>query len=208
MPFLLLLLAPIFASAYVSVVSVPVDEFDVFTVGSPERPQEFFGQLTDFPHTYSFTLGEQIGFKATLFGHDTEDQKNDASIIIIKEEKRGVSEIGRTDAKKQSWEVQHDTMLSEAFRLGGALEAPLEPGVYRIEVSSPSNDAAYRLVFHDGEIKRSYFDNVRVLFEVKKVFGSSFISTVLSPLIYVPFSIVMILILGALTFWRLRFKKG
>lgn len=202
-----LLCLPLFVFGYVSVVSIPSDEFDVFTITEPTKSQEFFGVLTNFPHTYSFSLSEETDFVATLFARDSEEQKNDTSMIIIKEEKRGVSEVGRTDVKSQSWEVTSDTQLSESFRFGGVLEARLAPGVYRLEVSSPSNDASYRLVLHDEKIERSYFDSVRMLFEVKKLYGSSLISSVLSPLIYVPLSVVMLLVFGTLTFWRLRFKK-
>jgi hypothetical protein len=200
---LLLLTVPLVSFA-ASVIAKPENPTIVLPLQGPGVPQEFFGQLSGFPHTFEFVVSEKMPFKAEVFARDAEEQKNDVSIIAIKEERRGVSEVGRTNAKAESWEVQKDTVLAEAFRRGGALESELEPGVYRLEVSAPNNDGAYRLVLGTSPIKRGYFANVGALFAVKQAYGSSLFSVFLSPLIYVPF---LIILLSVLAFVGYRFVR-
>lgn len=199
----LLLLVPLVSFA-ASVIAKPENATIVLPLQSPQVPQEFFGQLSGFPHTFEFVVSENMPFRAEVFARDTEAQKNDISIIAIKEERRGVSEVGRTNAKIQSWEVQKDTLLVESFRKGGSLESELEPGVYRLEVSAPNNDGAYRLVIGTSPVKRGYFANVGALFAVKQTYSASLFSVFLSPLIYVP---LLVMILGVLVFIGYRFIR-
>jgi hypothetical protein len=195
-------LLPLCVFAYTSVIAKPELASTVLTIGDVEVPQEFFGQLDNFPHTFDFSLAEKMDFKATVFVHDEEEQKNDVSIILVKKERRGVSEIGRTSSKNDSWESDFDYVLVESFKKGGAIEAPLEAGEYTLEVSSPNNDGAYRLRIGEG-VRRGYFDSVRALFEVKDMFGSSALSAILSPLLYVPI-LLLLIIGGAFFYFRMR----
>jgi hypothetical protein len=190
---LILLLLPLSVAAYASVISLPSTAHEVLRIDSPQTPQEFFGKLNDFPHTYEFAIGQTMPFKATVFVHGSEVQATDASLIIIKEEKRGVSEVGRTKGKNEAWSEKFDSLLVESFKDGGFVESELQPGVYRLEVSSPNNDALYRLVIGDEKVSRGYFENVGVLFEVKELIGSSKFTAIRSPLIYWPLAILLIL---------------
>jgi hypothetical protein len=137
---------PFWVLAYTSVIAEPQNQAVVLPIKDPEHSQEFFGVLTDFPHTFSFEVKEPGTFKAEVFVNDADGQKNDASIIIVKEERRGVSEIGRTVITQQSWFSTYDKMFAESFRTGGALTGELQKGRYKLEVSAPNNDALYRLV--------------------------------------------------------------
>ncbi len=191
----LALLLPCSVLAYTSVIALPQNQATVLSIEDPKNSQEFFGSLRDFPHTFSFEVKDAQQFKAQVFVGDKEGQKNDASIIIVKQERRGVSEIGRTLITKQSWETTYDKKFAESFRNGGVLDTKLEPGKYTLEVSAPNNDALYRLVLGTEKVKRGYFANVRALFEVKTLFGHSKLGVLLSPLIYVP--LLLILMAGA-----------
>jgi hypothetical protein len=187
-----ILFLPFLAMA-ASVVSSPEKASEVLQIEQIEVPQEYFGKLKGFPHTYEFAVGQTLPFKASVSVHDSEAQATDASLIVIKEEKRGVSEVGRTKGKNEAWGSEHDAMLIESFKNGGFIESELKPGVYRLEVSSPNNDATYRLVIGTENISRGYFENVGVLFEVKSLLGSSKLGMVRSPLIYWPLSVIVVL---------------
>jgi hypothetical protein len=84
-------------------------------------------------------------------------------------------------------------MYAESFRSGGNLEGSLEPGWYKLEVSAPNNDGVYRLVWGTDGVSRGYFGNVRALFEVKEFLNHSRFGVLLSPLIYVPLSLLVLL---------------
>ncbi len=201
---LFLFFAPLCALAYTSVIAKPADQTVVLPLTSVQTPQELFGRLDGFPHTFEFTISEKFLFKATISVPDTAVQKNDISVIVVKKERRGVIETGRTLIKNQSWETSKDRMLVESFRLGGALEYTLEPGIYTLEMSSPNNEGKYRLELGTEKIHRGYFANLRVLFEVKVFLGNSKWSTILSPLVYVP---LLIIAIGGFILHRKRKQK-
>lgn len=189
---------PVCAWAYTSVIANPESAHIELTIASPRTSQEFFGRLDDFPHTFVFEVKEEQTFKAAVAVRDAKEQKNDISVIIVKAERRGVSEIGRTHIKDDSWESTYSTILAESFRTGGTLEGSLQPGWYKLEVSSPSNDGTYRMVWGAEEIDLGYFENVRVLFEVKRLLGRSVFSAFLSPLLYVPLFVFGIILAAVL----------
>jgi hypothetical protein len=192
-----LLFLPFVAWADRDIVVEPQKASDVLTLDPSSA--DLFGKLDGFPHTFEFDVTQALPLKAIVFVHDTEDQKNDASIIVVKKERRGVSEIGRTKAKEASWTASKDAVLVESFRQGGALEASLEPGSYILEVSSPNNDAKYRLAI--GNPHRGYFENIKALFQVKRLYDTSYLSAVLSPLLYIPFLGIFVVAL-ALFLWK------
>ena len=91
-------------------------------------------------------------------------------------------------------------LLAETFRSGGALEAQLEQGMYKLEVSSPDNVGKYKIEWGTTDLKRSYFENVRVLFEVKSFLDSSPFSAFLSPLLYIPLVLLILVVFGVFIF--------
>lgn len=202
---LLIFFVPLCAFAYTSVIAKPADQAVVLPLVAIETPQELFGRLDGFPHTFEFTVANTLPFKAAISVPDIAVQKNDISVIVVKKERRGVTEIGRTLIKNQSWETSKDRILVESFRLGGALEYTLEPGVYTLEMSSPNNEGKYRLEIGAEKMHRGYFANLRVLFEVKVFLGNSKWSTILSPLVYVP--LLIILAIGSFFLYRNRKQK-
>jgi hypothetical protein len=189
---------PLCAFAYGSVIAEFQSQTVIVPIENPNDAQEFFGHLLGFPQTFYFEVKQSLPFKAEVFVGDVPSQKNDVSIIIVKQEKRGVSEVGRTLVTTQSWKPVYDRMLVESFRNGGALNADLQPGKYKLEVSSPNNEGIYRLVLGTDKIHRGYFANVQALFAVKSLFGHSKFGTLLSPLLYIP--LLVLSIIGGLFF--------
>lgn len=202
-----ILLLPLLAFAYTSVIANPINDKIVLPISDPVVPQEFFGKLEGFPHTFQFRVDQTMTLAAYIGVPDNEVQKNDISIIVIQEERRGVSEIGRTRVKEESWPSTRDSMLAETFRNGGQISAPLEQGVYRLEVSSPDNIGIYRLELGTEDKSRGYLENVRVLFEVKKLLGSSVFTIFLSPLIYVPLLLIFAAVLVGMYLYTRKKQK-
>ncbi len=199
------LFLPLVTFAYQSVIAEPSDARVVLPIADEGVSREFFGRLDDFPHTFEFEVKDTMPYKAELFVVDDVLQKNDASIIIVKAERRGVSEVGRTSAKDSSWESVKSRMYAESFRSGGNLEGLLEPGWYKLEVSAPNNDGVYRLVWGTDGVSRGYFGNVRALFEVKAFLNHSRFGAVFSPLIYVP--LLLLLLLAGFFYYKTRKQK-
>jgi hypothetical protein len=194
---------PLLVYGYESVVKVPQDQRSVFVIKNVKNSQEFFGHLSSFPHTYEFEVTEDTPFKSVIQIPDEGFRQNDVSIIIVKTERRGVSEIGRSNPKTVSWERVRHRMYAESFKDGGSLEGTLTPGRYLLEVSSPNNDALYRLIWGTDAISYGYLGNIRALIEVKAFLGHSRFGAILSPLVYVP----LVLVLGVVGFFYYRKRK-
>lgn len=191
---------PFGASA--SVITAPADQHSVMHVERPQTGQEFFGKLTAFPHTYSFSLHETTRFAAHVYMYASGGAKNDATMLLVKEERKGVSEIGRTDGKDAQWQETRDAILSMDFNDGGSIDTTLEAGSYRLEVSSPDNDALYRLVLNDGA-SASYFSALSTLFAVNTLVGAPAYTAFSSPLVYVP---LLVLLAGGIA-WHMKRRR-
>ncbi len=157
-----------------------------------------YGKLDGSPHTFTFAVSEETPFsmQLTLSPHQ---KINDVSMILVKQEKRGVSEIGRSNTKdKEQWNARYDFLRAVVLLWGKKYEYTLEPGIYTFEVSSPENNRGYRVVLGDG--KTSPYKELRY---VRSVFEVDKLSIVFSPLVFVP-----ILVLVSIFFYlRKRSRK-
>jgi hypothetical protein len=182
---------PLYATAYESPIAVPESQRTVFELGDPDSAHEYFGTLDDFPHTYTFIVPTAGEHTIRISVPDIPEQKQDVSVILVESKKRGVTEVGRTSPKDASWESKRSVLYAESFKEGGTLTTLLNPGQYILEVSAPNNDGKYRLLWGDGSTERSYFGNVRALFEVKRFLQHSYMSVFLSPLIFIPALLIL-----------------
>lgn len=188
----LMVLLPQLAFAYMSPISNPHDGTVVLPIQDASRAQQFFGKLAGFPHTYEFSITKSMHFSASIEVPNYKQQKHDVALILIKEEKHGVSEVARTLAKDQSFAPQYDAVLATTFLSGGTINSELGPGTYRLEVSSPDDDALYKLTFGAQQIHWNYADALQYLFEVNGFLGHSFFHLFLSVLIYVPIALIVL----------------
>jgi len=192
--------------AYTSVIAKPKDQSVVLPLGDASVSTEYFGRLDAYPHTFDFEVTNKQAFKASIEVPDTTVQKNDISIIIVKAERRGVSEVGRTKISEQVWTPVYNSMYAESFKQGGVLEGELEPAWYKIEVSSPNNEGKYHLVWGTEKSGRGYFANVQALFEVKTFLGNSKWGALQSPLIYWPLGLLFLI--GGYILYRKRNQRN
>jgi hypothetical protein len=193
---MLLFLFPLCAAA---AVVTPSSVGDVQTISEPGKPQEYFGALSGFPHTFEFSVGDTQPFSASVYVYDTSDATPRAVLLLTKKEKRGVSEVGRTKGKGEAWETVDDAWLRLPLRDGGTLTSDLQTGTYLMEISSPDNDARYRVVIN-GYGGGWYGTRLATLFSVYSLYDIPFYRAVLSPLVYLP--LLLIAAIGAFVWYR------
>ncbi len=184
------------ATVTASELSVQENQALPLTIDDPAAAETYYGVLTEGPYTYQFRVsGEPITFSAQLSSVGREVAEANLSLILVKNEKRGVSEIARRRAESAQWTVAYNAALGLSFIEGEVLEATLEEGVYKLEVSTPENLSPFRLAVNGGS-KPSYTE----LFMVRDVFERSIFSTIRTARIALP----LLLILGGWLYIRKR----
>lgn len=183
------------AHAHVPLVVDQESLHDIVVIEDPELSQAFYGTLTDFPHTYEIRAKSPFHLYAEVLVPDMEGQENVVSGIIIKEtgQKGRVEEVTRMLAKDATWESFFEPWGADSYRKGGTFERDVEPGVYRIELSTPNNHEKYVLVVGKREDFWSigYFETVGRLMDVKEFFGKSKFRVIESPIVFVPLVLVL-----------------
>jgi hypothetical protein len=203
----IILFTPHFVRAHVPVIVEQTSLHDIEIVTDPVRSQAFYGTLDDFPHTYEIRVKEPFLLRAEVLIPDTDSAKELVSGIVIRETGRQgkVEEVTRMLAKDATWESFYEFWGGDRYRRGGLYEAEVTPGVYRIEVSTPDNDASYVLVIGTeeewGDV--GYFEMIGRIADVKAFFGKPTVMVVQSPLIFIPL-LGIIGVCVILYIWRKR----
>jgi hypothetical protein len=172
-----------------------------------EVEQLYLGKLVGDPHMYEVTLSETKQFTATLIQRETAEAVP-FSFILVRENDtgRGVSEIGRHSGATSTWEAYYDSAFALSFMRSTQISYELTPGVYRFEVSTPTNTGAYMLVIGTKSAETGYFATIGHIQTVQKFFGSSALRIVLST--HVLYPIGSLLLIGLLFFtWRFQKTK-
>jgi hypothetical protein len=162
-------------------------QHDITSVTDIESSQAFYGELRESPQLFAFTIVEPTSFFAEILVPDTDVATNDKSGLLLKVDAQGVSEVVRMPAKGASWESFYEWVGGDWYRRGPTYFDSLEPGVYQLEVSTPTNVGKYVLVVgKEQSFPTSYTATVRDLHKVKLFFNKSSFALVQSPLLYVP----------------------
>jgi len=161
----------------------------VFDISEIEHIQgeTIYGTLADFPHTFSFSVTQDISFSMQAY-MDAKSTVNDVSLILIKQEKRGVSEVGRVTGKDTVWSDIYDIWNAITFTQSEKKTYMLTPGMYRMEVSAPENNRSYRVIL--GEGKSSF---LKEPFLARKIFSGSMWSIFMTPLAVIVLIVVILL---------------
>jgi len=145
--------------------------------------ETIYGKLTDFPHTFTFFISEETPFSARV-SMDSTEPVHDVSFILVKQEKRGVSEVGRLTGKNTAWTKHYDLWRAVAFMEGEVFTTTLEQGIYKFEISSPENNRGYRLLLGEGDSQ-----TFKEMSLVRRVFDVHSLSILLSPFVLMPLTI-------------------
>ncbi len=207
--FFVLLFFSIAVPAYAYIPRVVTQEslFDITPIEDPELAQTFYGSLADFPHTYEIRAKEPFHLYVEVRVPDNTSSMNIVNGIIVREtgRKGRVEEVARILAKDASWESVYEPRGGDTYRKGGIFERDLEPGVYRIEMSTPDNRQKYVLVVGQREEFGAigYFETIGRIAEVKAFLGKSKVRIIESPYVYAPLILIIIVLIGA-RYWRRR----
>lgn len=202
--FILLCLLPISAVAAGELVYVPESQHAIGEISEPEKEQYLYGELSNFPHTFTFSVSEPMKISAMV--SVPKDSQYKKSVIIIREEKNGVSEVGRVTYNETSWTGEFDARLGRSFFDAEVLSAEIEPGSYRLEVSSPDNHGKYKLRVGTEPNRQWFFTKLKERAAGAAFFGNSWLSALRAPLVSA--TVVVIVFLAYVVFLRIRKRYG
>jgi len=147
--------------------------------------QIFLGELTGEPHLYVVTYNETNTLTLSL-NAPVADEESPLSIMVVKDAPlRGVEAVARLGARDVEWSTVTDARTRVTYRSGQQYQAELEAGTYRIEISTPLNEGKYELRFGESG-SSSWWQEVRVMRELQRWYGTPWWQVISSPLIYVP----------------------
>lgn len=134
--------------AYVPLVIQPKSPNDIHVVKDPTLLQYFYGALNDFPHTYEFTTAEPLTLTVEVRIPLMDGAKREVNGIVVKREGRQgrVVEVTRMLAKDATWDEVYEPWGGDYYERGSRYDSTIEPGTYRVELSTPDNDVPYVLV--------------------------------------------------------------
>lgn len=200
------LVFPIFTFAYNPIINEVTVPYEVKTISEVESQTEYIGELKGEPHMYEFAIGESTGIKMALMQLHS-DTVIPLSLIVVKqnEDRGGVSEIGRLNGNKTTWQEVNDSVLGLDFNKSEVFETELRPGIYRVEVSTSENYGKYALVIGDVPTDEGYFARLSNIYTFQAFFGKGFLSMFKSTYIYYPIGIFVIIMAFYFT-WRNRNK--
>lgn len=199
-----LLFVPVFVFAAGEVVVVPESQHTITKIMEPEKEQHFYGELADYPHTFSFVVDEPLSLAVAV--SVPKDSKYKKSIIVIREEKNGVSEVGRVTHNETAWTPAFDWRLGRGFLEAEHLTAEIEPGSYRLEVSSPDNHGKYKLMIGTESNRQWFFTRLKERATGARFFGDSWLSVLRAPLVTGTILVLMVLVYSTLR--RIRRRYG
>jgi hypothetical protein len=169
-----------------------------------EVEQFYLGKLEGDPHMYEVTLSETKQFTATLIQKESSEVVP-FSFILVRENDtgRGVSEIGRHSGASTTWETYYDSAFALSLMRSTQISYELTPGVYRFEVSTPTNEGSYLLVLGTHPADIGYFERMGHILTIQKFFDASVLRIVLSTQVLYPLGSLILILLLFFT-WRLQ----
>ena len=166
--------------------------------------QVFLGELDDFPIMYEINVDESTDFSVGVRQKYAGSEPIDFSLILIRENDngKGVTEIARLRPRSENWDITKDKSLGLTFWESAQLSKDVEPGLYRLEISTPNNQGKYLLYFGE-EDESGYFKNLSNAHQIQKYFGYSVIKMLSSSLVYYLLGIIFLIFVINKT-WKYR----
>jgi hypothetical protein len=187
--------APVFAfSPELIEVSRP---YEVVTIAEQAvQTQDYLGELAGFPVMYEVTSDEPFTLQAKVRQRYRSGlEPIEFSLIAVKQDDRGggVTEVARLRPDASDWQRVQNSQLGFSLWEASALSEAVEPGTYRIEVSTPENMGKYLLSFGTEDADDGYFVSLSGVNRTQEFFGFSFFRLLSSSYVYYPLGIVFVL---------------
>ncbi|MBP6881010.1 MAG: hypothetical protein KBC35_00065 [Candidatus Pacebacteria bacterium] len=175
-----------------------------------EDKQVYGGVLRDFPVMYETTIVATSSLRLQLvqkYRGGADPLAFGIMIVRVDEAGGGVSEIARLRPAPEQWRVRRDRVFGMTFLESEVVTHTLEPGTYRVEVSTPENLGSYLLMVGEYDERLGYFATLDRVRSVQKVFGYSIFNMLRSSYVYYPLGIILLLAALQRT-WRYRRSIG
>ncbi|MEY3783773.1 MAG: hypothetical protein RLZZ230_95 [Candidatus Parcubacteria bacterium] len=178
----------------VATIAVPYEIVPI--AGEISQKHVLLGTLDNFPIMYELTAATTT----TLITQLAQRYESDAvplplSLIIVRQndEDGGVTEVARINPKTEDWSVRKDSVFGMSFWESSVASREIQPGTYRVEVSTAVNQGHYVLTLGDNAETDGYFATLGQVRTMQKFFGLSFLSMLLSSYVYYPIGILLLL---------------
>lgn len=195
------------AAAFELVTTEVTRPYEIVTVDNNLGPQHIYlGELKDFPIMYEISTSEQFDLSTKVRQrYNGSGEPHDFSLIVIRQNDRGggVTEVARLRPNTSDWAVVKDSVFGMTFWESETLTKTVDPGVYRIEISTPENIGRYMLTIGEGGELPGYFSTIANIHTTQKFFGYSVLKLLTSSYVYYTLGIVFLLFIIQKT-WRYR----
>lgn len=190
-PFLAVAAETVFLSEKVPYEPIMVREY-------PAESVQIFDELTGVAQLYQFEVRDAVDVSYRLKVPYIEPRVTDLNTIVIREEVRGVSEVTRSNGTAAVWRLERNWWTGDRYLVSERIVVPsVEPGIYRLEVSSPSNQGKY--VLELGEVSTvagGVFGQLSYQWYIDRFFGKSWAALLQAMPVW--------LLLLAVALWLLR----
>lgn len=191
--FIALLASTSFTLAYNPIIAEPSQAYEIITIEEdPYVQREYLGNLSDFPDMYELT--SDVSFTLQVKVRQRNSGETPFGLIIVKQNKDdgGVTEIVRLNQPLSEWSEVRDSTLGMTFLEGTTLSREVDPGTYRIEVSSPDNRGDYMLIVGDESVRSGFFSTLSDVYTVQRHFGYTPLHMLFSNYVYYLLGIVVV----------------
>lgn len=202
---LILLTFALPALAFNPTVTEVAKPYDIVPVVSSSPGQALYlGELLGYPVMYEIVATESFVLQVQM-QQPANTTLQPLALIAVKsnEYNGGVSEVARLRPELTDWTREKDSALGLSFWVSPVLEAEVEPGTYRVEISSANNKGKFLLRFGDTVSTQGYFATLGDIQKTQKFFGYSSLKLLTSSYVYYPLGILLLLFVFYKT-WHFR----
>lgn len=179
------------------IVTQTTTPYEVVELSGISSKQTHLGELSKYPIMYGFTLTETDVLETQLRQINNVGEPVPFRLLLIKEnaQGRGVEEVFRFNPTSDDWVKTRDQSLGLTFWESELVSYSLEPGVYRMEVSTPENIGKYALLLGNTEESVGYFTNLKQVRLTQDFFGYSAFRMLAAASVYYTLGIIFLLLL-------------
>lgn len=201
------------AFAYEVTVTEVTTPYEIIPITPAEAAQVWhLGKLEDHPVMYEFTATEPLELSLelrTVAGQLPDAMKPSLMVVRVNDDGSGVTEVARLVGREVSWQTTKESLYGLTFSTAPVLLRTYEPGVYRVEVSTPNNQGPYVLLVGSASEPVGYFATIGQVRLVQRHFGYSFIKVLTSSYVYYPLgSFLLLLVLYRTWKYHTKIRHG
>ena len=188
-----LLLLPVSTQAYTVFETDISQPYEIVPIeATPPVAHNYLGTLNDYPVMYEITSEEPFTFEAQV--SQRVDDVQPISLLLIRKNDRGggVKEVARMTVDTSEWTRNTDSKFGMSLLTSPAISESVEPGTYRIEVSSPDNIGQYLLTVGQEATEPGYFAELGAIRQTQAYFGMGVFSMLKSSYVYYPIGILLL----------------